>query len=81
MRKAATDAWISAALAYVPKGDICQSVFRTALIKTLKHELGSKKPQHPSRSVADAVRAAQAASGCQPSFNQELLSLEWPPRG
>ena len=81
MRKAAMDAWISAALAYVPKGDICQSAFRSALIKAFKHDLESKRPQHPCRSVAAAVRAAQAASGCQPSFNQELLTLEWPPRG
>jgi hypothetical protein len=71
------DAWVAAALALVPKGDLCQSKFRSNLNIDLRNALG-RKSEYPAWAVADVVRAAEQGIGCRPRYDSALLSLEWP---
>ena len=73
------DTWIHDALKLVPKGDICQSTFRSALNATFRNALGPK-PENPGGSVADAVKVAIRSIGCEPRFDPALLTLDWPAR-
>jgi len=75
--QAEKNAWIAKALAFVPRGSLCQSELIQNLNIVFQNELGAK-PDHPSWTVGQIVAMVSDQLGCHPKYDNELLTLDWP---